>query len=708
MQNELLGRFERKHTTEKKARTNIVKRRRPQKFRDIWLLESDFKNWLTRDLDSKYKAKCTLCKTSLTSEIAVIRNHAKTRSHMLKIESISKNNQQTIDTFVGQNKITENSISTSVKRAEIKLCGFMVDHNIPFRVILKDLQLKSTKATAIVKNVLGESQKEILTKKLQSTKFSILIDESTDISAIKTLCIIVRFYDAEEGKVVSRFWELCQIFEKDTNIDKASAEHLFNFLVASFEKRDVPFANVIGFASDGCSTMMGCNNSVASRFQSYCRGISIFKCICHSMHLCASEACKAFPRACEDLARNVYNFFKSSSKRQFELQQFQSFLDLKIHKMLHPSQTRWLSLEAVVKRLIEQWEALKLFFIEKRFTERLAAVDTILFWLDDPLFRMFYLFLEWVLPKFTQLNKLFQSEKPVITTMYDSISSTYIELLKSYMDSDYINKTDIQNIDPSKADKFLSPEQMYLGVKVATFLQKPDIQKNNNLKTDFWKNTRQFLVVGCLQIKKRFDFNDVVLQKMSALQPENAMMDKTRKTVPSLLPLMQCLPRIVNAEEYQAIDDEWRKLPRFELPGDINVTDQSDIFWHKLANCDENDQIGYSFKNLAKFVLNVISLPHSNAECERTFSAVNLIKTKTRNKLVTPTVNGVLLASQRVKKNCIAFEPVAGEYKRMTKKTLYPKSLTNCNAKSSNINDQNQNVDDLENQEDFDEISILY
>lgn len=234
-----------------------------------------------------------------------------------------------------------------------------------------------------------------------------------------------RFYDEEEGGIISRFWELCQIFEKETNAEAATAEYLFQCITISFEKYGLSIENVIGFGSDGCGTMMGANNSVASRFQSHCPGLEIVKCLCHSLHLCASEACKVLPRTCEDLAWNIYNLFKASAKRQFAFQKFQCFLDLKIHKMLHPFQTRWLSLEAVVSRLLEQWDALKLYFIDNRFSERLVTVEHILNALSDPLMKLFFLFLEYVLPKFTRLNAYFQSDKTVIATMFEAVSSAY-------------------------------------------------------------------------------------------------------------------------------------------------------------------------------------------------------------------------------------------------------------------------------------------
>lgn len=82
--------------------------------------------------------------------------------------------------------------------------------------------------------------------------------------------------------------------------------------------------NMIGFASDGASVMMGAHNSLASRLKSDIPDLFVMKCICHSFHLCASYACATLPRAVEQLARDVYNYFMSSPKRLSELKEFQS------------------------------------------------------------------------------------------------------------------------------------------------------------------------------------------------------------------------------------------------------------------------------------------------------------------------------------------------------------------------------------------------
>ena len=75
------------------------------------------------------------------------------------------------------------------------------------------------------------------------------------------------------------------------------------------------------------------------------------------------------------------------------------------------------------------------------------------------------------------------------------------------------------------------------------------------------------------------------------------------------------------------------------------------------------------FLDLANFALAALSLPHSNAECERVFSKVNLFKTKQRNKLKTKTVNGALLSAGCIKDSggsCVKFNPSKDMFARIT------------------------------------------
>lgn len=158
--------------------------------------------------------------------------------------------------------------------------------------------------------------------------------------------------------------------------------------------------------------------------------------------------------------------------------------------------------------------------------------------------------------------------------------------------------------------------------------------------------------------------NDPVLSKLEAIHPTNAMSESYRNKVSTLLPLMNIVPRIVSGEIMQNVDDEWRRLPT--LINQVDMTLPPDEFWAGICAFED-------FKNVAKFALDLLCLPHSNADCERCFSSVNLIKTKIRNRLSNETLNGTLLAKQHIKRYgcCVDFSPTREMLNNMNSKTLY-------------------------------------
>lgn len=69
--------------------------------------------------------------------------------------------------------------------------------------IAQNMSLKKPKGRQIVTNVIGATEKSELIEILKKTKFSILTDESTDISVTKTSCVLTRFYGNQENQIVS-------------------------------------------------------------------------------------------------------------------------------------------------------------------------------------------------------------------------------------------------------------------------------------------------------------------------------------------------------------------------------------------------------------------------------------------------------------------------------------------------------------------------
>lgn len=105
------------------------------------------------------------------------------------------------------------SLELATKRADLYISAFVAEHNLPFTVtehipqlmakvccdseIAKNIKCSRTKTTSIVKNVIGKQSSKDAHEILKDVKFSLIIDESTDLSTTKHLVIICRYFDGK-------------------------------------------------------------------------------------------------------------------------------------------------------------------------------------------------------------------------------------------------------------------------------------------------------------------------------------------------------------------------------------------------------------------------------------------------------------------------------------------------------------------------------
>ena len=128
----------------------------------------------------------------------------------------------------------------------------------------------------------------------------------------------------------------------------------------------------------------------------------------------ASYAASKLPKSVKDLCRDVYAHFHRSSYRQDVYKKFQAFFDTEPLKLLSPAQTRWLSLQECMNHILEQFIALKNYFIVTANEDLLHTNDRILAPLQNPFFQAYLGFLSFQLERFNAFNRLFQSERPLL------------------------------------------------------------------------------------------------------------------------------------------------------------------------------------------------------------------------------------------------------------------------------------------------------
>lgn len=453
------------------------------------------------------------------------------------------------------------TFKNNIKSAEIKMSLFLAKHNLPFSLatdlqdliqsidkdskIAAKLQFGRGKAHDIITHVTGQVAEDHIINRLKNNKFSLIVDESTDRSTTKHLALIAR--TAINFKVKDNFLGLLKV-------SSSTASDLHNDLVSFFEEKNIPFKeNMIGFAADGTNSMFGQHHSLSKLLSDDIPDLFLMKCICHSFHLCASYACKELPRNIEDFAREVYTFIQNSPKRIAAFQEFQAFVNVKPHKLLKPCQTRWLSLMQVVKRLLEQLPALKLYFQEAVLNDRLRSAEPILKMCIEPTTEFYLEFLNFVLPIFNELNLEMQSESPKLYLLYEKVFRAYKTIMECFIKPEHIELSEeepeqnsnekaaleskILNCEFENSDLHLDFNYIYLGGNVAALtLQKSGTIDCANLLL-FRQNCLKFFIESLRQIKKRFPFNNEHMQKMKQLQflnPAVFLNKKLIRNIPSI------------------------------------------------------------------------------------------------------------------------------------------------------------------------------
>ncbi|KYB26213.1 hypothetical protein TcasGA2_TC033894 [Tribolium castaneum] len=79
------------------------------------------------------------------------------------------------------------------------------------------------------------------------------------------------------------------------------------------------------------------------------------------------------------------------------------------------------------------------------------------------------------------------------------------------------------------------------------------------------------------------------------------------------------------------------------------------------------------FGTLTDFVFTILGLPHSSANVERIFSAINIMKNKQRNKLAAPSISGLLNTKELIgnQNECFNFQIDEKLASHMTAANLY-------------------------------------
>ena len=169
----------------------------------------------------------------------------------------------------------------------------------------------------------------------------------------------------------------------------------------------------------------------------------------------------------------------------------------------------------------------------------------------------------------------------------------------------------------------------------------------------FYGSVRQYYMSACDYMVARFPFRDPVLIHARAADTTQTA-SSSWQDILFFIKKFPCLVLKLDEEDIcQATDQLQEQFNNFqaeELPQAVCCLDREDQKWAHLAKQRQLGDLAYN--RLAHCMLGILSLPHSNASCERLFSQVRKNKTDFRGSLSSSMLNNMMVAKANLRGSC--------------------------------------------------------
>lgn len=280
-----------------------------QKFRDEWLKDPMLCKWLVckTKQDGTKVAECKYCRCELGTKYSDLGKHRLTEKHKAAATSTAATQSQinfpraaTSSSNVAEGRVAlfvaeHCSIATADHLSGVIKKSFSDSHTA------RNYRMKRTKCASLLKNVLYPHFKDDLSADIGGSKFSVIIDESTDVSVSKLLSIAIIYYSTAKAKIVTSFLSLCVL-------EACTADGIVEGIKHTLKEFKIDLNNMVGIGTDNASVMTGVNNGVHQKLKAEVPNLILVRCVCHSLQLAISAAvADCLPRSLEYLVSETYN-----------------------------------------------------------------------------------------------------------------------------------------------------------------------------------------------------------------------------------------------------------------------------------------------------------------------------------------------------------------------------------------------------------------
>lgn len=479
----------------------------------------------------------------------------------------------------------------------------------------------------------GLVEEDVLENVKASSFYSLMVDESTNISILKQLVLYGRC--VVNGELKTRFLKIVDLAD-------GKAPTIVDAITTYLTSVDLGIDTMSSFGSDGASVMTGRHAGVATLLRSKNVQMIAVHCICHRLALASAQASNEikYLKQMKDHLFALWNYFHHSSVRMAGLKQIQQVMNSPELKMVKAVDTRWLSNKAAVSALLRCLPAVLVTLQQQSDPTAVGLLKV----MTRYNFLASLLLLDEVLSAVSRLSLAFQRATIDLTVISPLLSSTVGTLEKIEREpaasfqskvNQLITKTmkDVAELRQSNdRDEDDSDSECEL---IDTL-----IQVRANEPERFESSTRQkFLSQVITNLEERFPQVDV-LEAFSILDPAGllgqegvaeekleVLLEHYHEDGPMGMNLSDCV------DEYNEFSTFVKKHSKLKSCKTLQELAREVLGTESLTDL---------FPSCSKLMVHALVLPMSTSDCERCFSTMKRVKTDLRNRMNTQTLDRLL------------------------------------------------------------------
>ncbi|CAC5392889.1 unnamed protein product [Mytilus coruscus] len=619
--------------------TTPTKPKKERKWQSIW--ETEFK-WLRKlTLPEGDQGYCAWCRDKKKSNSVAngctniqrstwVRHENHPYHKMVALAKQPSKQQPTLE------KTTDVATTHPCKEAQLRTMFFIIKANLPMHLHTELLNLQrvngspdlqdttkyftSHQSQTDMVDAINDSVEDTILRDINfSHQLGLIIDETTDITVHKKLCMYIKCLSENNTPVLHFLDNVAVLDGKAVTIVKA--------IENSLKSKDIPITKISSLATDGASVMMGKHGGVGALLrQQHNPALVQIHCITHRVALAAGQACRdvQYFTDYQLILKQIFKFFNNSAVRYNELRQLQELLDtddnLKTLSLKQPASFRWLSLGAAVDAIFASYPAIYSTLDSLAAGKDSPEAKGLLQKIKTVTFLLTTAFLKDVLVTVNRLNVIFQRNNLDVSAVMSLVSSTQ-ERLNFYKQKDGPTLTSV-----------------YSQINNSQYKDLP-LNDKQTLRMQFQNSATAYLTNNNLQQRFEPESLSHLGTINQLLNPEHMPTDNSILTYGE-----DKLPEILTHFKDSLPIDVSRATTNY-LDLKLLLRQQKSLTLQQMATQILNN---YSdeYPDFALLYELLLVSPVTSVACERGFSCQNRIKTKLRSRLQPETVSKLMRVQQ--------------------------------------------------------------